>query len=215
MDTSPFLTRFSQIQPVLDYLKKQQENEKFLKTLEITATFVLIIFFTYFAIRPTALTIASLLGEIESKKILKTELNKKINNIILAQDLFSQVEGKYSIVNNSLPDRPNYFDAVNQIKNNCLVGCNLGQMNFNFEADPNTPPNKNIETYTVNVIDNGSFESAVDLATKVLQNQRLTNIGSIQFSISQTTTSASSPSASRNQLGTNFSTIFYYWPTKK
>ena len=57
----------SRLTPLFDYIKKRQENRKLRKTFELAATFILISFFLFFAIKPTALTISALIGDIKSK----------------------------------------------------------------------------------------------------------------------------------------------------
>ena len=202
----------SQVKPIYDYLKSQQENEKFLKTLEISATFILISFFVIFAIRPTVLTISSLFGEIQSKQILKTKLNQKINDVIVAQDLFSQVEGRYNVVNNSLPDRPSFYDSFNQIKFSTGSDTNIKDLSFSLDsADKSATSPTNLQTYTTSINALGPFVSSIDLAQKLLSNRRLININTISFKNSDTTTPSASPSA--GGINTNISVIFNYWPS--
>jgi hypothetical protein len=68
--TNPSINIFSKINPLISYLSKQRENNKFVKSIEISATFILISFFTFFAIKPTLLTISRLVGDIKAKEIL-------------------------------------------------------------------------------------------------------------------------------------------------
>ena len=211
------INSISRIKPIYDYLKKQQENEKFLKTIEIGATFVLITFFVVFAIRPTAYAISKLLGDIESKKLLKTQLSQKINDVIIAQDIFSQVEGKYDIVNSSLPDKPSFYDSFNQIKYSSNPDIILNKISFNQNDDSKQNSNSNLQTYSTSISSTGSFISSIELAEKLLKNQRLISINSISFSNQSIISPASSPSATNSTggLGTNINIVFNYWPANK
>ena len=82
----------SHLRPLVDYLRRQRNNQSFYHTIELNATVFLIIFFVVFAIRPTVTTISSLVGDINAKEIQQTQLKTKINQIIKAQDLYSQVQ---------------------------------------------------------------------------------------------------------------------------
>ncbi len=205
----------SRIKPIYDYLKAQQENEKALKTMEIGATFVLITFFVIFAIRPTVLTISSLVGEIKSKQLLKTKLNQKINDVIVAQDLFSQVEGRYDVVNSSLPDHPSFYDSYNQIRYS--IDSNISIKSLSFEVNSvkqSSAPTTNLKTYSTSVNAIGPFTNSISLMEKLLNNQRLINVSSISFRNVDTNTPSASPSAiASGGISTNFKVTFNYWPT--
>lgn len=208
---SSFLSASSSIKPMFDYLRKQQENRRFLRSLEITATFITITFFMYFAIRPTVITISSLKGEIESKKLLKTALRSKINDVIQAQDAYSQVQERYQIINTSLPDSPHFFDAAYQIQQTGLgSSLSIDTLTFNL-AQPVSDAKKDpsLATYSVGLNLEGDFPPALKLASELLKNRRLVNIDSLNF------TSEIAPDASPGASGsvnTNFSSTFYYWP---
>ncbi|MFZ2152432.1 MAG: hypothetical protein WAV41_00040 [Microgenomates group bacterium] len=202
----------SRMRPLFDFIKKQQENRQFVRSVEITATFVLITFFLIFAVRPTIITIASLRGDIESKKILKSELKNKINQVIQAQDLFSQVQERYQVINSSLPDRPNFYDAadiITQISQKNSI--TLNSILFDLEVVPykNEP---SVKSYSLQIGVSGSFDSALNIASELLKNRRTDNISSLNFTTGLSPNQKSaSPSASSGVI-TSFSTHFYYWP---
>ena len=204
----------SRIKPIYDYLKAQQDNEKALKTMEISATFILITFFVVFAIRPTVLTISSLVGEIKSKQLLKTKLNQKINDVIVAQDLFSQVEGRYNVVNSSLPDHPSFYDSYNQIRYSTDSNISLKPLSFDVNSVNQSPySNSNLKTYSTNINAIGPFNSSISLIEKLLSNQRLINVSSISFRNVDANTPSASPSAvALGGIGTNIKVTFNYWP---
>lgn len=212
----PILSHPTPVQPLFNYLKKQQDNQKFIRYIEITATFILITFFLLFAIRPTVLTITSLMGEIESKKLMKKDLKNKINNIVMAQDQFSLVQGKYQIIDSSLPDRPRYYEAVEQIqKTSENSQTSTGEKyTFNLDSVGTTLSDPNLKLYTISLDLDGQFLSSVNQASKLLDNRRLINIDSITFQNSTSNEKQASTSAvTTNGIKTNFSTTFYYWPS--
>jgi Tfp pilus assembly protein PilO len=206
----------SRIKPLYSYLKKQRENYRFVRSVEVSATFVLISFFLFFAIRPTVLTISSLLGDIQSKQLLKNQLKTKINNIIQAQDLFSQVQEKYQIINTSLPDRPSFYETAQQIQqtgNASLL--NLNSFDYNLQTDDKLPTTSNLKTYQIPLDVNGSFAAATKLISDLLNNRRLINISSIGIGPSGLINPDSTVVVPAGSISTDFVSSYYYWsPTQ-
>lgn len=190
------LNIYSKVNPLLSYLSKQSENNKFIKSVEISATFLLISFFIFFAIKPTLLTISKLVGDIKAKEILVKELKAKINNVIISQDLFSQVQEKYALIESSLPTSPRFYHATSQIvglteKNQVyLDGLNYSISNSNF--------------YSTNISTSSSFLSASSLLSGFLQNRRLFQIDQISFTLNEETNSKT--------ININLPLKIYYWP---
>ena len=190
------LNIYSKINPLLSYLSKQRENNKFIKSVEISATFLLISFFTFFAIKPTLLTISKLVGDIKAKEILVRELKAKINNVIISQDLFSQVQEKYALVEASLPSSPRFYQATSQIvglteKNQVY----LDKINYSI-SDSNF--------YSTSISTSSSFLSATSILSGLLQNKRLFQIDQISFSLEKDTGSKT--------ININLPLKIYYWP---
>jgi hypothetical protein len=186
----------SRLSPLFEYIKKRQDNRKFIETLELSGTFIAITFFLIFAIRPTALTISSLVGEIKSKEILSKEMKSKINNVIIAQDLFSLVQEKYLLIDSSLPDRPSFAQASDQIfgysdKNNIpidKIGFSLTDKNY----------------YTTSISTASSFASGLSLISDLLNSRRLIDAPSISFSVGK-------EDAVNHQVRVNLPLNIYYW----
>jgi hypothetical protein len=213
--TDPFASQVSKIKPLFDYLNKQRENQKFVKTTEITATFILISFFLFFAVRPTFLTISSLVGEIKSKELMKKELKVKINNVILAQDLFSQAQERYQVIDSSLPDKPGFFDAANQtIKTGQNADIAVSRLNINLLDKNDKLIDPNLNTYTIGLNIDGQFSNAVKAVGDLLNNRRVINIESFGISKQTVSSNQASPSATTTSGGitTSFTASFYYWP---
>ena len=213
---NPFnITQVSQVKPLFDYLKKQRENERFMRYLEISSTFTLIAFFLFFAIRPTALTISSLIGDIKAKQLLETELKGKINNLVKAQILYSQVEGRYQIINASLPDTANYSQAADQIQQTASDD-GLTVDAFNFALDPQTENiiDPNTTNYSINLGIKGDFSSIIKMVSDIVANRRIITVNSISLNAQQSNDSstASASAGTQSQVTTNFGMTFYYWP---
>jgi len=70
---------------------------------EITLSLLTIAFFGFFALRPTIVTIASLVQELKTKKETDQRLQLKINALAQAQTNFAQVKDSLPLVDNALP----------------------------------------------------------------------------------------------------------------
>jgi len=202
----------SRIKPLYEYLKKQQENYRFNRAVEISATFVLISFFLIFAIRPTVLTISSLWGDIQSKRILKTQMETQIDNIVKAQDLFSQVQGSYQIINDSLPDRPEFSQAASQIQQTGLnSGLDINSFAYDIPSDNKNSIAPFVKDYQVSLNLTGSFSAVTKTISDLLMNRRLTNISSINIGPSNPVTSGTPAGNSSGIINAGFVSSYYYW----
>lgn len=194
--TSNNINIFSKISPLLSYLSKQRENKKFVRSIEISGTFILISFFTFFAIKPTLLTISKLVGDIKAKELLVKQLKSKINDVIISQDLFSQVQEKYALVESSLPTSPRFYQAASQVvglseKNQIY----LNKINYSI-TDSNY--------YSTSISTSSSYLSATSLLSELLQNRRLFQIDQISFSLEKDT--------ANKMININLPLKIYYWP---
>ena len=168
----------SRMSPLFAYLQKKRENQKLVKLIEVGSTFFFISFFILFAIKPTFLTISTLLGDIKAKELLVKELKTKINDIIVAQDLFSQVQERYSLVESSLPLNYRLYHANSQI---------LGSTS-KYQISPDKIDyvmNKDQNYYNVTISSTSNFASALSMISDILKNRRLIDIDKLSFSINE------------------------------
>lgn len=197
MINNPDITKVtSRGKALFDYLQKQRENKKITKFLEIGFTFLLISFFTLFAIKPTVLTISTLLGDIKSKELLNKQLKTKINDIIMAQDLFSQVQERYLLVESSLPNNPHFYQATSQIltssQNNQIY---LDKISY-LVQDQNY--------FSTTISTTSSFLSVVSLLSDIQQNRRLIDINNLTLSLGK--------NPQNQKININLPLKIYYWP---
>jgi hypothetical protein len=205
----------SRLRPLVDYLKKQKENQNFYHTIELNATIFLVIFFVIFAIRPTVITIASLVGDINAKEIQQTQLKTKINQIIKAQDLYSQVQEKYSLISQSLPDGPSYYQAANQISGAASISSiSVNDLNF-ILSNPDTALLGHLNSYSIPINLSASFPQTVTVLDDLLQNRRLLKIPLISFSLlkAEPFSAGSTAASSSGSITASFNTTVYYWNT--
>lgn len=193
-----------------EFLKRQKENNKFVRGVEVGVTFLLISFFLFFAIKPTALTISSLVGEIKSKELLNAQMKGKIENIMKAQEAYSLAQGRYSIIEASLPDRPGFYEAFDQVKESLnSVGTPFDNGGFDLaKIDEKDEKNPNVKTYSVSLTVKNSFVNSQKIITDLLSNRRLINISAISF---RNGTENNKDSDNPSNLTTNFSATFFYW----
>lgn len=167
----------SQTAPLFAYLEKKREDQKIVKSVEIGATFFLISFFVLFAIKPTFLTISTLLGDIKSKELLSTQLKTKINDVIAAQDLFSQVQERYSLVESSLPINPRFYHANSQIVS-AINAHQIALAKVDYAI-------KDQNYFTTSLNTTSSYQSAVTLVSDLMKNRRLISLDGMIFSINE------------------------------
>jgi hypothetical protein len=186
----------SKLSPLFEYIKKRQEDRKFRETIELSATFILISFFLFFAIKPTIFTISALVGEIKSKELLSRGMKNKIGQVISAQDLFSQVQERYSLIESALPALPRFSQATDQISG--LLGQNQLEVDkLNFQISNN-------KYFSTSVSTASSFTSGLNLISSFLQSRRLLEIPHLSFSTNK-------ESVENHQVIFNLPLNIYYW----
>lgn len=82
----------------------------------IIFSLITVIFFIIFAIRPTLVTIAQLVKQTKDQKLVATELDKKINNLVEAQNNYLTVSDDLSLVEEALPSKANLLLLARQIE---------------------------------------------------------------------------------------------------
>ncbi len=90
----------------LDIAAKYKERADLRAYLEIFLSLITVSIFSIFALRPTLLTIASLIKEIETKNQTLEKMQTKIENLSKAQTLFDRERSKINILFTSIPDQP-------------------------------------------------------------------------------------------------------------
>lgn len=202
----------SRIAPLLEYIKKQQENRKVAKSVEIGATLFFISFFLLFAIKPTALTISALIGDIKSKEILVKQMRKKINEVVEAQNRFAQVQGNYKLIDSCLPDSPRYFHAISQISQAFSTN-NESVNDIGIILSSKLKNQPYLKSYSANFDQAVPFPVSLDILSRLLSNRRLFTIKNINFGQidSKKTNNPADISADPSAINFRFTTNIYYW----
>lgn len=200
---------YSSTRPLFEYLKKQKENQKFIRKVEIASTFSLITFFLIFAIRPTFFTISSLIGEIKAKETSSKLMRVKINNLIQAQDNFALVQERYQIINSSLPDKYSFSTLYDQLQSSARQSTfSVEALNFSLSQKDALPSFEAAKKYQITLSSPTPFASFVNFVEFISQNRRLIDISNLSFSSKNTTSRTATQSS---EMLSTFSADVYYW----
>lgn len=116
--------------PSVDYQKRfiryrkyySQKINPFLRSKHAIAYTMIILsiftisFFGFFAIRPTIKTIVELKRQIEDSRVVDEALQKKINNLMVAQEEYQLIKDFVPLIDDALPDSPNLTQALVKIE---------------------------------------------------------------------------------------------------
>lgn len=192
---------------LLNYVSKQQENKRSRRLSEAAFTVVVIALFVLFALKPTLGTISDLMGKIKSKKILVAEMDKKIKNILQAQDNFAKIQNDYPLIQACVPSRPSYYNAALQIqkageKNNI----NFDKLGFNLSE---TKDQKIIDNrFSITISNQNEFMNLLETLNLLGKSRRPLTIDSFSFALSKMQAGVATSSAGFVNLG--FSAKYYY-----
>lgn len=85
-------------------------------SLELFLSVFAVLFFAIFAIRPTLLTMADLVNEINDKEVLDDQLQRKIVALSSAQEEYQRLEGKIDLLDQAIPSQPLLLDSLKIIE---------------------------------------------------------------------------------------------------
>ena len=98
---------------ILLVYRKRPDLKMFLEAILSLAT---ILVFSVFALKPTLVTIATLVREIRAKEDLVIQTDEKIANLDRASEVFSQEGEKIAVVKQSVPQSPEPDSFLRQIE---------------------------------------------------------------------------------------------------
>ncbi len=198
-----------QLRPMYSYIRKQAENKKFLKYLEIGGTFTLVATFLFFAIMPTMTTIFSLIGDIKSKETFIKKADLKIANIIKAQANYSQVQERYYLIEDSFPSLAQYYQGTTNLATVFRESLlDINQISLNLTEDKEQKK-QFFKTYQVNITGEGQYSSVMEMVKKIFNNRRLVDATDIQ--LNQANSDDTSQIGSQ-KIKINLSSDLYFLP---
>jgi len=177
-------------------VKSYKEKEKIWQYTEVGLTLFIILLFVIFAIRPTALTIFGLLGEIEEKEEIDLRMRQKINMVLTAQEEYALVQERVSLIDSYLPVTPSIGQGITQvigISANSTI--ELGPINISRVELINEKGFKrkkkeskfavNLEPLALAIGSSGDYLSLRSFITDFLEVRRMILIDRYQISASQ------------------------------
>jgi hypothetical protein len=87
-------------------IREYNEKPTLKAYLEIFLTLITISMFGVFAIRPTIITIGKLLQEIKAKETTLTTMKQKIDNLKIAQEIYTREKEKIMLIDDAIPETP-------------------------------------------------------------------------------------------------------------
>jgi hypothetical protein len=170
--------------------------------LEILLSLITVIIFAIFALRPTLITIAELIREIDAKKATVAKMDAKIQHLATAQALFDQQRNNILLLNSAVPERPapdsfsRQIEGLSNFYETTVSSISLGEASILgkvADKDKNkkenvTPLPENAEGYefsvgAVTIVD--QYASLYNLLTDFEKLRRPAKIDNINFTISK------------------------------
>jgi len=90
----------------LNVIGKYRDRAEVKAYLEILLSLLTISIFGIFALRPTLVTIAGLIREIETKRETLAKMDDKIQKLSQAQSLYDRERSRIALLNTAIPNRP-------------------------------------------------------------------------------------------------------------
>lgn len=121
---------------ILLVYKKRPDLKMF---LEAGLSLITILVFSIFALRPTLITIASLVREIRTKEETVKKMDEKIANLDAAEVIYSQEDQKINVVRQSVPSGPEpeaflrQIEGLSQTTTASVLGVSFGEVTLSGE----------------------------------------------------------------------------------
>lgn len=160
---------------------------------ELVLSLLTIAFFAFFAIRPTLITIASLVKEIEDKQVITQKLQEKINALALAQQEYAAVSSELSLVEEALPQEPNLSLFIRQLETLTVQnGVALRTIQFgqvDLRGQPVTKPNsgekEEVSKATFNLAVSGDYQNLRSFLQSLENLRRFVVVSSFAFTFGE------------------------------
>ncbi len=161
-------------------------------SLELFLTVFSIVFFALAAIRPTLLTMADLIKEIEDKKELSKKFDQKISALASAQQVYSNLENRLYLLDQAIPSSANLLELLKTIEKVCseeVVVIETASVNeIPVETDLTNLTTSNLSKAKQNNLILklsliGNYQAIRNVAEKLRSNRRLIIVDSITFHV--------------------------------
>jgi Tfp pilus assembly protein PilO len=156
-----------------------------------------IAFFAFFAIRPTLVTIASLMKEIEDKEMIAQKLEEKINALSRARNEYDAISAELPLIEDALPQKTNPSLLVRQIET--LASQNgvvlqsiqvgeaplLGEKEYKPQSTEAKLKEKGLSALNFSLSISGSYQNLKNFLQDLEELRRLITPSSFAFKIEQ------------------------------
>ena len=180
---------------VTELYKKRADLKAF---LEIVLSIIAVLVFLVFAIKPTAITIVSLIQQINEEREVITTLDQKIKDLQKASNIVGQYQSILGVIDTAIPSSPNPDMFAKQmqglaVRNSVdLVGISMkditiqGQTKSSVDKDGliNLPNGTKGISYTLNI--RGSYKNISNFISNMGKMRTLSIIDSVSISSSTT-----------------------------
>lgn len=148
----------------LNTLTVYKKRKDFKMFLEVLLSLTAIAIFGSFALRPTALTIVQLINDTKAKQEVIVQMDQKITDLAVANNLYSQELSRITLLDTAIPDSPQPEVFIRQTegvvnKNGVeLIGSSIGEVVLAGEDE--SPPEEASEL-VVSITASGEWPALV------------------------------------------------------
>lgn len=115
--SSPWKNNYARYRNLFINTISQYQKKKDIKVYtELILSLTTIVVFSVFALRPTLLTIAKLIKEVESKEETLNTLSNKLNNLNVARSTYEKEQDNIKLLDISVPKHPNVDSHIRQVE---------------------------------------------------------------------------------------------------
>lgn len=159
---------------------------------EILLSIVTIGIFIVFAIKPTLVTIAQLITKINEQQQTSNDMDTKIKNLGIAQNLYSREQSNINLLNQAVPTGPDVANYVRQIEgvmkkeNVTPLTMSIDQVNVlaaSISATQVTTANPAAANITISI--NGGYTPLLALLQDIESLRRPASLSKLSFSVTQ------------------------------
>lgn len=158
-------------------------------SLELFLSVGAVLFFALFAIRPTLLTMADLVKEIEDKQQLSQQLDQKIAALSTVQSEYLVLEDRLEVLDHAIPPTPRFEESIKIIEkiasDNRVVISNMQVQQIPTEPEEDIPfEDKERISLPISVTVVGDYPAIRDFIDDVHAVRRTLVVDSVVFSVS-------------------------------
>ncbi len=177
------------------YLDAAEKNQMWQAGIFVILSLGLILTMVVFALRPTLLTIADLVNQIEEQRALSQRLAQKIDTVRQASDAMANVRDRLVLLDQGLPRQPEWLSWVKSVE---AMSTSSGVTIQSISAGPvkeagastsATAKSLNqtvslpdgVERIDFTVVVQGEYEQARKFVEGLENIRRITNVGDVQY----------------------------------